>query len=153
MQASPNSQVVVEAGVCIGTGVVIQAYGGKLTLSVGANVGQGTLLLGSGIIGPQACIGADSTLINPAIAANQVVPAHSLLGDTSRSLETDPEGIQEATADDATPETSTTPSDPAAHTDGAIATNGAVYGREQVLQLVQTLFPYRDATMSDADSE
>ncbi|MGF1521005.1 MAG: hypothetical protein ACFBSF_01625 [Leptolyngbyaceae cyanobacterium] len=163
LQAALDSQLVIEAGVCIGTGVVVQAYGGKLTLAAGSSVGQGTLLLGSGIIGSQACVGAESTLINPAIAANQVVPAQSLLGDTSRSLIANPDTDQTAQspngkvstfADAASHADSETAPDTAADLNGhgsAIVTNSTVYGREQVLKLVETLFPHRNATMSNSD--
>ncbi|MEL6380879.1 MAG: hypothetical protein AAFQ89_00090 [Cyanobacteria bacterium J06626_18] len=157
LQATADSQVVVEAGVCIGMGVVIQAYGGKLMLSTGANIGQGTLLLGAGTIGPQACIGAESTLINPTIAANQVIPARSLLGDNSRSLKPGAEAGAEGPSDngkassvsEAAPETAPDINADSNGNGGAIAPNSTVYGRDQVLKLVHTLFPHRNATMAD----
>jgi carbon dioxide concentrating mechanism protein CcmN len=83
LQANPGSRLVIEARVCIGAQVVIQAYGGELHLQAGVNVGPGGLLLGQGRIGENACIGAESTLIHPQVAAAAVVPAHSLWGDPS----------------------------------------------------------------------
>lgn len=159
LKAAPDSQLVIESGVCIGAGVIIQAYGGKLILAVGANVGQGALLLGAGMIGPQACIGAESTLINPNIEANQVLPARSLFGDTSRSHLLPPASAPNPASQNGTaPEilNGKAPSEASsnAHNNGsALVPNGAVYGREQVMKLVQTLFPHRDALMSDADAD
>lgn len=156
--AAPNGQLIVESGVCIGAGAIIQAYGGTLILAAGANVGQGVLLLGAGTIGAQACIGAESTLIDPKVEANQVVPSRSLCGDTSRSLNPAQPPADEASSQNgkapAIKETaavgSTEPS--AADNNGAsLVPNTAVYGREQVMQLVYTLFPHRNANLSDSE--
>ncbi|NJK29253.1 MAG: hypothetical protein HC851_17970 [Acaryochloris sp. RU_4_1] len=86
LQAAPHSQIVIAAGVCIGMGVIIQAYQGAITIDVGANLGSGVLVLGTAKIGANACIGATTTIFNTDIAALQVVPAGSLMGDHSRAL-------------------------------------------------------------------
>lgn len=157
LEAAHDSQLVIEPGVCIGAGAVIQAFGGKLTLATGANVGQGVLLLGAGNVGTGACIGAESTLINPRVEANQVIPSRSLLGDLSRTLTPKvssevngslPNGkvaeVKEATA---SPEDVTE----ADSNGSSLVTSGTVYGRDQVMRLVQTLFPHRNAVMSESE--
>ena len=156
LEAAPGSRLIIEAGVCIGAGVVIQAYGGDLRLATGANVGQAVLLLGTGTIGAHACIGAESTLINPAVAAAAVVSARSLIGDRSAEqpanpAETNGHAPSAASQNGSTP-TPTADPKPAAANNGQVAHNGhglatydPVYGREQVRQLMKTLFPHRDA--------
>ncbi|WP_008318012.1 hypothetical protein [Leptolyngbya sp. PCC 6406] len=172
LQAAPGSQVVIATGVCLGAAVVIQARGGALSLEAGVTVGQGGLILGTGLLGKNACIGADSTLINPQIAPEQMVPARSLLGDPS------PPQIcsVSATAPGSPPETGALP-DQSPHSPpqkegtetldpnraengnlpppevGTLATHTVVYGREQVMQLIQTLFPHRQSLAVPESSE
>jgi carbon dioxide concentrating mechanism protein CcmN len=86
LQAAPHSQIVIAAGVCVGMGVIIQAYQGIITIDVGASLGAGVLILGTAKIGANACIGATTTIFNTDIATLQVVPAGSLMGDHSRAL-------------------------------------------------------------------
>jgi carbon dioxide concentrating mechanism protein CcmN len=87
LQADPDCQLVVAAGACIGTGSVLHAYQGKLTIESGATLGSGVLVVGHGTIGAEACIGAMSTIINRSIEANQSVPPGSLIGDHSRQAD------------------------------------------------------------------
>ncbi|WP_040484367.1 hypothetical protein [Lyngbya aestuarii] len=86
LQADPDSQIVIATGVCIGMGAIIHASQGKIEVEAGANIGAGVLVVGHGTIGAKACIGAEATLLNPAIAAKQVVPAGTIIGDESRSV-------------------------------------------------------------------
>jgi carbon dioxide concentrating mechanism protein CcmN len=170
LQANPGSRLVIEARVCIGAQVVIHAYGGELNLQAGVNVGPGGLLLGQGRIGENACIGAESTLIHPQVAAAAVVPAHSLWGDPSdrgqsSSTASETHGRQtsvNSTADGIPGESSSTLEaasipDAAGPLDtngaGVLATHTVIYGREQVTQLIATLFPHRrPLTSSDETS-
>jgi carbon dioxide concentrating mechanism protein CcmN len=170
LQANPGSRLVIEARVCIGAQVVIQAYGGELNLQAGVNVGPGGLLLGQGRIGENACIGAESTLIHPQVAAAAVVPAHSLWGHPresgqSSSTASETHGRQtsvNSTADGTPGESSSTLEaasipDAAGPLDtngaGVLATHTVIYGREQVTQLIATLFPHRrPLTSSDETS-
>jgi carbon dioxide concentrating mechanism protein CcmN len=170
LQAAPDSQLVVEARVCIGAGAVIQAYGGQLSIGAGTSLGPGVLVLGAGSIGENACVGSDSTLINPQLAANGALPARSLQGDPSRLLngaaaQSDERFGQPKKGDGSTAEIPAGPAAsaaskpaPAAPSEGdpgagaTLATHTVVYGREQVTQLIQTLFPHRrPLTSSDSD--
>ncbi|MDJ0706355.1 MAG: hypothetical protein QNJ46_24050 [Leptolyngbyaceae cyanobacterium MO_188.B28] len=87
IRAESGGRITVSAGVCIGAGSVIQAYGGELLLEAGVSLGAGALVLGRGRIGANTCVGSAATVINPAIAANQVIAPGALIGDTSRRPE------------------------------------------------------------------
>lgn len=88
LQADPDSQIVIAAGVCIGSGSVLHAHQGKLILEAGATLGSGVLVVGHGTIGSEACIGSMTTIMNSSIEAKQSVPPGSLIGDGSRQEET-----------------------------------------------------------------
>jgi carbon dioxide concentrating mechanism protein CcmN len=88
LQADPDHRITIAAGVCIGMGTVLHASGGSLEVGEGANIGAGVLIIGKGGVGANACIGSASTLFNTTVAAMQVVPPGSLLGDTSRPAAT-----------------------------------------------------------------
>lgn len=159
LDAAPGSRLTIEAGVCIGSGVVIQVYGGDLTLAAGVSLGKEVLLVGTGRVGTRACIGAESTLINPQVEADAVVPARSLIGDNGQALPNPPPAeaqggdrpvtsSQNGKAPDAAPspveENGASESPDQAPEAGTLAATNMVYGREQVMQLVKTLFPHRD---------
>lgn len=87
LQASPNSRIVIRAGVCIGMGSILHAYEGTLEVDAGATLGAGVLVVGKGKIGANACIGSTTTIMNCSIEPRQVVVAGSLIGDESRRVE------------------------------------------------------------------
>src|SRR4028119_821261 len=84
LQAEPGSRISIAAGACIGLGVILHAREGSLEIGAGVILGAGVLVVGAGTIGTNACIGAGTTLINPCIDQMQIMPAGSLIGDTSR---------------------------------------------------------------------
>jgi len=84
MQAEPGSRISIAAGACIGMGVILDAREGTLEIAAGVILGAGVLVVGAGKIGTNACIGAGTTLIDPCIDKMQIMPAGSLMGDTSR---------------------------------------------------------------------
>lgn len=87
LQTDAQSQLIVEAGVCIGMGSVIHARQGNLILEAGASLGAGSLIIGHGRIGANACIGSLATILNPGIAPEQIVPPGTLWGDSSRTVQ------------------------------------------------------------------
>ena len=78
-RAAPNASIRVGPGVCVGAGVVIQAKQGCVFIESGVSLGTGVLVVGHGHVGKDACVGPSTTLVNPAIAANEVVPPCSLM--------------------------------------------------------------------------
>ncbi len=80
LQASTGSRIVVGEGVCLAAGVCIQSRKGILTIESGANLGANVLVVGNGIVGANACISAGSTLINPAVEAEAILPPDTLIG-------------------------------------------------------------------------
>lgn len=181
LEAAPNARLVIASGVCIGLGVIVQAAGGKLVLGAGVNLGSGVLIVGQGLVGPHACIGAESSLLNPQVAAGAVLPARSLHGvaDSLGSDRVANNGHSVASANnghgppgadhdgsgnapaDASASSETTAESAEAGQNGAaetqpdeagLAPNRVVYGREQVTQLMKTLFPHRDALNGNGQS-
>ena len=110
MQAEPGSRISIAAGACIGLGVILHAREGTLSIEAGVILGAGVLVVGAGKIGANACIGAGTTLIDPCIDKMQIMPAGSLIGDTSR------QASAEATAAEATAAAPTSPETPEATT-------------------------------------
>lgn len=178
LEALPGSRLIISADVCLGADLVIQAKGGDLLIEPGASVGSGTLIVGHGRIGSQACVGSGSTLINPHVQPHQVVPPKSLVGDSSRSLEIiaegsdlnghtpspvepvtepiEPTAASSADESDLPPDSESSDPTPAASApEAAQPSNGLnpnhVYGKAQVNRLLDTLFPHRQALNSSAD--
>ncbi|MEM9906830.1 MAG: hypothetical protein AAF921_17565 [Cyanobacteria bacterium P01_D01_bin.44] len=85
LQALPGGAIQIGPGACLGAGVVIQAKGGTVLVESGASLGTSVLIVGHGSIGRAACVGPASTLLNPQVAPNAVVPPNSLIGDHSRA--------------------------------------------------------------------
>ncbi|QNP30186.1 transferase [Cylindrospermopsis curvispora] len=84
LQAALNSKIIIGPGVCIGMGSILQVSHGILEIEMGASLGAGFLMVGEGKIGANACIGSGTTVFNYSVAAQQVIPAGSILGDSSR---------------------------------------------------------------------
>lgn len=168
--AEPGSRLVISQGVCLGAAVIVRARQGDLIIEPEATLGSGVVVVGQGRIGTQACIGSGSTVINPHLAARSVVPPRSLVGDPSRALvaPTDESGVPESgvplslavAAEAGSAEMAVSGSLPNGqngsnghsngHGDSSSNGQGStgngfspVYGRDQVQQLLDTLFPHR----------
>ena len=79
IKASPGSRIVIASGVCLAGGVCIQSRKGVLTIGADANLGANVLVVGHGTIGPNACISPGSTLMDPQVEAEGLVPPGSLV--------------------------------------------------------------------------
>lgn len=173
LQADPGSRISIAAGACIGLGVILHAREGTLEIGAGVILGAGVLVVGAGTIGTSACIGAGTTLINPCIDQMQIMPAGSLIGDTSRqaSAEATAAAPTAAPTSPETPEATTPPVAPpieppaAAQTPPQTAPETAtdapestaaeppqpgetptiLYGQAHINRLLGTLFPHRQA--------
>ncbi|NJN75977.1 MAG: carbon dioxide concentrating mechanism protein [Synechococcaceae cyanobacterium RL_1_2] len=86
LQATTDSSITIEAGVCIGVGVVITAHQGQVMIKQGVVLGAGTLIIGIVDIGEETCIGRASTIINTSIPREQVIAPFTVVGDRSRQI-------------------------------------------------------------------
>lgn len=86
LQAAPYSQIIIGSGACLGMGVIVNAHNGVVEIQSGAILGAGVLMIGEGKIGSNACIGAATTILNTSVEAMTIIPAGSLLGDSSRKV-------------------------------------------------------------------
>ncbi|MBD0341251.1 MAG: carbon dioxide concentrating mechanism protein, partial [Microcoleus sp. Co-bin12] len=173
LQAEPGSRISIAAGACIGLGVILHAREGTLEIEAGVILGAGVLVVGAGTIGTSACIGAGTTLIDPCIDPMQIMPAGSLIGDTSRQASaeataaaptaapTSPETPEATTPPVASPieppapaptspqtapETATdAPESTAAEPPQPGETPTILYGQAHINRLLGTLFPHRQA--------
>ena len=174
MQAEPGSRISIAAGACIGLGVILHAREGTLSIEAGVILGAGVLVVGAGKIGANACIGTGTTLIDPCIDQMQIMPAGSLIGDTSRqaSAEATAAAPTAAPTSPETPEATTPPvappiepPSPPAQTPPPTAPETAaeppestaaeppqpgemptiLYGQAHINRLLGTLFPHRQA--------
>lgn len=173
LQASPNSQIIIGAGVCIGMGSIIHAYEGTIEVEVGAILGAGVLLIGKGKIGANACIGSTTTILNRSIEPQHLVAAGSVIGDESRQVVATPAGATigvagesapalsanaqsqttvAATANGETAESLTdsssvqTTSEPTkSASEASEATGSQVYGQDRLNRMLSTMFPHRQS--------
>ena len=86
LQAAPDSSIVIGADVCIGMGVIINAYQGTIEIESGAILGSGVLIIGKSKIGNNACIGTSTTIFQEDIAAMVAIEPGSIIGDISRKI-------------------------------------------------------------------
>ncbi len=84
LQAAPDSRILISEGACIGMGAVLNACRGMIEIRSGAVLGAGVLIVGAAEIGKNACIGTATTIFNASVPQMSVIPAGSLIGDTSR---------------------------------------------------------------------
>jgi len=174
LQAEPGSRISIAAGACIGMGVILHAREGTLSIGAGVILGAGVLVVGAGTIGTSACIGAGTTLINPCIDQMQIMPAGSVIGDTSRQVSAEATAVA-PTAAPTSPETpeattpppvaqpieppspaqtppQTAPETPPDAPESTAAkppqpgeTPTILYGQAHINRLLGTLFPHRQA--------
>lgn len=152
LRAAPDSRIVIASGVCIGMGTVINACGGEIAIEAGANLGAGVLIVGAGTVGANACIGGVTTIFNTSVAPMEIIPAGTILGDTSRQREAieeaepepEPEQDRATEPEKVTSETTppeTAPPEPEATNNSKHPPGNPVYGQVRVNQLLYTLFP------------
>ena len=89
LQAAPESRIIIGADACVGMGVVLKAYGGVIDLKNGATLGAGVLIIGKSVIGSNACIGTATTIFNASVESMTVTPPGTIIGDTTRQVESE----------------------------------------------------------------
>jgi carbon dioxide concentrating mechanism protein CcmN len=100
LQAEPDSKIRIGAGACIGLGTIIHARQGTLVIEAGVILGTGVLIVGAGKVGVNACIGSGVTILNPAIKDSEMLAAGALIGDESRQLTAVPEVSESVIGDE-----------------------------------------------------
>lgn len=157
LQADPESQIIIAAGVCVGMGAILHAHAGILEVESGANIGTGVLIVGKGKIGTNACIGSMTTILNSDLRWGEVVPPCSLIGDASRQSETQkPEATTTLVFESSSsPQVSepvatsvTTPDESSLNQqapESLEATGTQVYGQASLNRLLSTLLPHRQS--------
>jgi carbon dioxide concentrating mechanism protein CcmN len=162
LKAADDSRIVIGAGACVGMGTIIHAVRGDISIGAGAILGTGVLVVGRGDIGENACIGSATTIYNASIDPGAIVPAGSLIGDTSRhfAIEVEATTVTEevsapAAGEDPWREEPKTkeppieaelqpePTTPEASTAGEPKGDTPVVGKVYINQLLFTLFPER----------
>lgn len=99
LQADPGSQLIIHENASIGAGSIIHASGGTIEIGRSATIGSKVLIVGRGDIGENACVGSFSTLmLDIHVAAQQIVPPSSLIGDRSRKVAIQPSQPSSASA-------------------------------------------------------
>jgi carbon dioxide concentrating mechanism protein CcmN len=133
LQADPGCKILIAAGVSIGSGSILHAHNGNLEIDAGATLGSGVLVIGSGKIGADACIGSRATVMNSSIAPEYAVPPGAIIGDYS------------SPAPPATP----APPSPPAETNGSAPANQngngkkPVYGQVYLERMMVMMFPHQ----------
>ncbi|MBE9176411.1 hypothetical protein IQ225_15780 [Synechocystis salina LEGE 06155] len=79
LEAAPDCQITIDAGVCIGLGSVITAHAGDVQIQEQAAIAPGCLVIGPVTIGQTACLGSRSTIFQQDIDAQALIPPGSLL--------------------------------------------------------------------------
>ena len=146
LQADPDSEIVIAIGVCIGAGSILHAYQGMLEIEAGVTLGTGVLIVGSGQIGKNACVGANALIWNCSLAADQVVAAGSRIEEVEEGVDVQVDQPQVSPSDPA----NAAVADPSIHPPGYLV-NGAIvpiYGKAAVNQLITALFPHRQLNNS-----
>ncbi len=87
LQAAPGSRIAIGKGACLAAGVCVQSRAGVLTISAGVSLGANVLVVGKGTVGANACVSPGTTLINPSIAADSILPPDTLIGAQSGSAQ------------------------------------------------------------------
>ncbi len=154
LQADPESQIIIAAGVCVGMGTILHAHEGIIEVESGANIGTGVLIVGKGKIGTNACIGSMTTILNSDLGRGEVVPPGSLIGDASRQSEQKPEATTTLVFESSSHQSErlaasvTTPDESSLNqqaTESLAATGTQVYGQASLNRLLSTLLPHRQS--------
>ncbi|QHV01654.1 hypothetical protein [Synechocystis sp. CACIAM 05] len=112
LEAAPDCQIIVEAGVCIGLGSVITAHAGDVKIQEQAAIAPGCLVIGPVTIGATACLGSRSTIFQQDIDAQVLIPPGSLLMNRVADVQT--VGASSLTTDSVTEKKSPSTANPIA---------------------------------------
>ena len=163
LQADPNSHLIIGERVAIGPGAILHATQGTLEIGSDVTIGTEVLIIGAGVIGDGACIGAFSTILSQIKVDKQAIIApRSLIGDESRVVNLDDgENAESAQSSDDSASTteaelnsqssSDSETEPKTKPEPAtkLVQTRLVYGKASVEKLIQVMFPARDYDMNN----
>jgi carbon dioxide concentrating mechanism protein CcmN len=139
LHADAGSQLVIGAGACIGWGCVLHAHSGTLVIGTGVILGMGTLVIGNSQVGDNACIGANTSIIDSIVPARTVTPPNSLINGA----------VPTPVVETARPEPEIKPvtpvpidlpvTPPVAESALALPVNAPIYGKKSLERLLATL--------------
>ncbi|AGF50461.1 ccmN [Synechocystis sp. PCC 6803] len=112
LEAAPDCQITIEAGVCIGLGSVISAHAGDVKIQEQTAIAPGCLVIGPVTIGATACLGSRSTVFQQDIDAQVLIPPGSLLMNRVADVQT--VGASSPTTDSVTEKKSPSTANPIA---------------------------------------
>ncbi|MGB7413569.1 MAG: hypothetical protein WA902_05110 [Thermosynechococcaceae cyanobacterium] len=142
--ADPGSRLVIGAGVSIGTGSIIHAHHGTLTIDEGATLASEVLVVGKGKIGSRSNIGPKTTIFNGDVEPGQVIPAGSLLGEQGRQSASP---LTPTVAPFEEPDRFNEPAPSNGLVSGgsttSLAQTSVVFGRDHIERLLNKLLPHR----------
>jgi carbon dioxide concentrating mechanism protein CcmN len=156
LQADPGSRLTIAAGVCIGQGTVLHAHQGTLAIEAGAILGSGVLIIGQGKIGANACVGPLTTIINASVKSSEMVPAHSLIGDKSRSVELEAELAAEPSNGSVPPSAASAPQPQPTQPEAAAPLAkpmAQVYGQAYLERIMIAMFPHRQSLNNPSSND
>lgn len=82
LQADSDSRLVVGPNVSIGSGALLHAQGGVLSLAAQVTLGSGVLIMGQGRVGSGACVGANTSLLfKVSVEPGQLVEPGTVIGE------------------------------------------------------------------------
>lgn len=175
LQAAPQCRIVIGADVCLGMGVILSVDSGTIEVERGAALGSGVLVVGASKIGNNACVGTATTIFKATVPKMAVIPPGSLIGDTSRQAESEPQPTSRTQTPRQSAQNDTKVSKGQNATKKAQTSNAgqngfqpsksdlessetqektdSVVGRVYIDRLMMTLFPYKKKSNYDTDND
>lgn len=151
LQADPGSRLIIDRGACIGAGSILHASQGILELGSGVTIGDHVLVVGSGKIGANACIGSHSTLVDASIDEGEMVASKSFVTSSTWDVDQGKPGVSASLTGDADADPKAI-DEPSSLENGNHGQRSPVYGRDSVNRLMRMMFPYRSNHQSDLNS-
>ncbi|MGJ3252891.1 MAG: transferase [Elainellaceae cyanobacterium] len=151
LQANVGSQIIIGEGVCIGAGSIIHAYQGILEIRSGVTLGTKVLIVGSGYIGANACVGSHTTIFDCSVEEGECVPSQSLIVDESlqhRAIEEPANDFVRDSVGDFNGSSSQT-SESQSASNPIKRQDSQVYGLASVKRLTRMMFPHRLNSQGD----
>lgn len=152
LQANAGSRIIIGEGACIGAGSIIHAHRGILEIRSGVTLGTKVLIVGSGYIGANACVGSHTTIFNCSVKEGECVPSQSLLVDESLQHRAVEESANDSLGDSVIDSNGHSPqtSESQSASRPTKRQDSQVYGLDSVKRLTRMMFPHRLDSQDDS---